>query len=58
MFDGDEDEKPEVQQTSIPDPSPVFPTAEHEDIFKKLSRKVFDMEEPCYDLEALGDVML
>jgi len=42
----------------LPDPSPVLPTAEHEDTFKKLSRKVFDMEEPCYDLEALGDVML
>jgi len=55
--DKDEPETIETPDIETKISLPPCQTAEQEDILRKLSRKVFDMEEPCYELEALGDVL-
>ncbi len=55
MFD-DEDE-PELQQITIPFPSSIFRTPEQEEALEKLRSKIFDMEEPCHELEKLGNAL-
>jgi len=57
MF-ADDDEDSEVQQTTIPFPPPIFRTAKQEEALEKLRSKIFDMEEPCYELEKLGNVLM
>ena len=55
--DDDEGEEPELQKATIPDPSPVIRTAEQEEALEKLHDTIFGIEEPCFDLETLGDVL-
>ena len=52
--DDEDDDEPEVLQNTAPTPSPIFRTPEQEEALKKLRSKIFDIEEPCYDLEQLG----
>lgn len=38
-------------------PSPIIRTAAQEEAFAKLGSTIFDLEEPCYELEKLGSVL-
>jgi len=53
----DDDEETEVPQITTPNTSPIFRTAEQEVALKKLRSTIFDLEEPCYELEQLGSVL-
>ncbi|MCF6216195.1 MAG: hypothetical protein L3J58_08470 [Emcibacter sp.] len=58
MFgDDDEEEEPEVLQTTVPDPSLIFRTPEQEEALEKLGAEIFNLEEPCYDLQTLGNIL-
>ena len=43
--------------TTVTAPSPIIRTAEQEKALEKLRTKIFDLEEPCFELEQLGCVL-
>ncbi|MCF6239176.1 MAG: hypothetical protein L3J79_10300 [Candidatus Marinimicrobia bacterium] len=43
--------------TAVTDPSPIYRTPEQEEALEKLRTKIFDLEEPCFELEQLGCVL-
>ncbi len=51
------DDEPETQRTAITDPSPLYRTPEQEEALETLRTKIFDLEEPCFELEQLGCVL-
>ena len=51
------DEIQEDADTTVTDPSPIFRTPEQEEALEKLRTKIFDLEEPCFELEQLGCVL-
>lgn len=53
----DDDEETEVPQITTPNTSPIFLTAEQEESLKKLGAEIFNLEEPCYDLLTLGNIL-
>ena len=51
------DDEPETQKTAVTAPSPIIRTPEQEEALEKLRTKIFDLEEPCFELEQLGCVL-
>ncbi len=53
----DDDEETEVPQITTPNTSPIFLMAEQEEALRKLGAEIFNLEEPCYDLLTLGNIL-
>ena len=51
------DDEPETQKTAVTAPSPIFRTPEQEEALEKLGAEIFNLEEPCYDLQTLGNIL-